>query len=99
MRLSPDIRGTFSKLVKKDLTVTRIVELFETNRAQMDKARQTCGQRKLPGLFCLIMELSLKSDGKTGADSTALRLILLIRLIPKIRVRLSGALKPQPQVC
>ena len=32
MRLSPDIRGAFSKLVKKNLTVTRIAELFDTTR-------------------------------------------------------------------
>ncbi len=32
MRLSPDIRGAFNKLVKKDLTVTRIAKLFDTTR-------------------------------------------------------------------
>jgi len=32
MRLSPDIRGTFRKLVKKGLTVTRIAFLFYTTR-------------------------------------------------------------------
>lgn len=32
MRLSPDIRGTFTKLVKKGLEVTRIAELFDTTR-------------------------------------------------------------------
>lgn len=32
MRLSPDIRGTFSKFVKKGLEVTRIAELFDTTR-------------------------------------------------------------------
>ena len=32
MRLSPDIRGTFRKLVKKVLTVTRIAYLFDTTR-------------------------------------------------------------------
>jgi hypothetical protein len=32
VRLSPDIRGTFNKLVKKGLTVTRIAELFDTTR-------------------------------------------------------------------
>jgi IS30 family transposase len=32
LRLSPDIRGAFNKLVKKDLTVTRIAELFDTTR-------------------------------------------------------------------
>ena len=32
MRLSPDIRGTFKKLVKKGLNVTRIAYLFDTTR-------------------------------------------------------------------
>jgi len=32
VRLSPDIRGAFGKLVKKDLAVTRIAELFDTTR-------------------------------------------------------------------
>ena len=32
MRLSPDIRGAFGKLVKKGLAVTRIAELFDTTR-------------------------------------------------------------------
>ena len=32
MRLSPDIRGVFRKLVRKDLTVTRIADLFDTTR-------------------------------------------------------------------
>ena len=32
MRLSPDIRGAFRKLVKKDLAVTNIAELFSTTR-------------------------------------------------------------------
>ena len=32
MRLSPDIRGAFRKLVKKGLTVTRIAYLFDTTR-------------------------------------------------------------------
>lgn len=32
MRLSPDIRGAFGKLVKKGLTVTRLAELFDTSR-------------------------------------------------------------------
>ena len=32
MRLSPDIRGTFSRLVKKGLEVSRIAELFDTSR-------------------------------------------------------------------
>ena len=32
MRLSPDIRGVFRKLVRKDLTVTRIAQLFDTTR-------------------------------------------------------------------
>ena len=32
MRLSPDIRGAFNKLVKKGLAVTRIAELFDTTR-------------------------------------------------------------------
>lgn len=32
MRLSPDIRGVFRKLVKKGLTVARIAELFDTTR-------------------------------------------------------------------
>lgn len=32
MRLSPDIRGAFTKLVKKGLAVTRIAELFDTTR-------------------------------------------------------------------
>ena len=32
MRLSPDIRGAFGKLVKKGLAVTRIAELFDTSR-------------------------------------------------------------------
>jgi len=32
VRLSPDIRGTFSKFVKKGLEVTRIAELFDTTR-------------------------------------------------------------------
>jgi transposase InsO family protein len=32
VRLSPDIRGTFGKLVKKGLAVTRIAELFDTTR-------------------------------------------------------------------
>ena len=32
MRLSPDVRGTFNKLVKKGLVVTRIAELFDTTR-------------------------------------------------------------------
>ena len=32
MRLSPDIRGTFNKLVKKGLAVTRIAELFDITR-------------------------------------------------------------------
>jgi len=32
VRLPPDIRGTFGKLVKKGLAVTRIAELFDTTR-------------------------------------------------------------------
>ena len=32
MRLSPDIRGIFRKLVGKGLTVTRIAQLFDTTR-------------------------------------------------------------------
>jgi hypothetical protein len=32
VRLSPDIRGTFTKFVKKGLAVTRIAELFDTTR-------------------------------------------------------------------
>ena len=32
MRLSPDIRGAFGRLVKKGLTVIRIAELFDTTR-------------------------------------------------------------------
>jgi IS30 family transposase len=32
MRLSPDIRGAFGKLVKKGLAVTRIADLFDTTR-------------------------------------------------------------------
>jgi transposase len=32
VRLSPDIRGTFGKLVKKGLAVNRIAELFDTSR-------------------------------------------------------------------
>ncbi len=32
MRLSPDIRGVFRKLVRKDLTVTCIAQLFDTTR-------------------------------------------------------------------
>ena len=32
MRLPPDIRGTFGKLVKKGLAVNRIAELFDTTR-------------------------------------------------------------------
>jgi len=32
VRLSPDIRGTFGKFVKKGLAVTRIAELFDTTR-------------------------------------------------------------------
>ena len=32
MRLSPDIRGAFTKLVKKGLAVTRIADLFDTTR-------------------------------------------------------------------
>ena len=32
MRLSPDIRGAFGKLVKKGLAVNRIAELFDTSR-------------------------------------------------------------------
>jgi len=32
VRLSPDIRGVFGKLVKKGLAVTRIAELFDTTR-------------------------------------------------------------------
>ena len=32
MRLSPDIRGAFRRLVKKGLTVTRIAYLFDTTR-------------------------------------------------------------------
>jgi transposase InsO family protein len=32
VRLSPDIRGTFGKLVKKGLRVTRIAQLFDTTR-------------------------------------------------------------------
>ena len=32
VRLSPDIRGAFRKLVKKDLAVTNIAELFSTTR-------------------------------------------------------------------
>jgi IS30 family transposase len=32
VRLSPDIRGAFSRLVKKGLEVTRIAELFDTTR-------------------------------------------------------------------
>ncbi len=32
MRLSPDIRGAFGKLVKKGLAVSRIAELFDTTR-------------------------------------------------------------------
>ena len=30
MRLTPNIRGLFGKLVRKGLTVTRIAELFDT---------------------------------------------------------------------
>ena len=32
MRLSPDIRGAFSRLLKKGLEVSRIAELFDTSR-------------------------------------------------------------------
>jgi IS30 family transposase len=32
VRLSPEIRGTFNKLVKKGLSVSRIAELFDTSR-------------------------------------------------------------------
>lgn len=32
VRLPPDIRGTFGKLFKKGLSVTCIVELFDTTR-------------------------------------------------------------------
>lgn len=32
MRLSPDIRGAFYRLLKKGLEVTRIAELFDTTR-------------------------------------------------------------------
>lgn len=32
MRLSPDIRGAFSRLLKKGLEVTRIADLFDTSR-------------------------------------------------------------------
>jgi len=32
MRLSPEIRGTFRRLVKKELTVTGIAYLFDTTR-------------------------------------------------------------------
>ncbi len=32
MRLSPDIRGAFNKLVKKGLAVSRVAELFDTTR-------------------------------------------------------------------
>jgi transposase InsO family protein len=32
VRLSPDVRGAFGKLVKKGLTVTRLAELFDTTR-------------------------------------------------------------------
>ena len=32
MKLSPDIRGVFNKLVKKGLAVTRIADLFDTTR-------------------------------------------------------------------
>jgi predicted DNA-binding protein YlxM (UPF0122 family) len=32
LRLSPDIRGTFNKFVKKGLAVTRIAELFDITR-------------------------------------------------------------------
>ena len=32
MRLSPDIRGIFRKLIKKGLTVTRIAQLFDITR-------------------------------------------------------------------
>jgi transposase InsO family protein len=32
VRLSPDIRGAFRKLAKKDLTVTGIAQLFSTTR-------------------------------------------------------------------
>lgn len=32
MKLTPDIRGTFRKLLKKGLTVTRIAQLFDTTR-------------------------------------------------------------------
>ena len=32
MRLSPDIRAVFRKLVKKGLSVTRIAQLFDTTR-------------------------------------------------------------------
>jgi len=32
MRLSPDIRGVFKKLLKKGLTMARIAKLFDTTR-------------------------------------------------------------------
>src|SRR3989337_2860652 len=32
VRLSPDIRGAFGKLVKKGLAVTRVAQLFDTTR-------------------------------------------------------------------
>ena len=46
MRLSPDIRGAFRKLVKKDLAVTSIAELFNTTRQTVYRwlKRQTCGR-------------------------------------------------------
>lgn len=37
MRLDPSVRGLFSKLLKKGLTVTRIAELLDTTRQTVHK--------------------------------------------------------------
>jgi IS30 family transposase len=37
VRLSPDIRGAFTKLVKKGLAVTRIADLFDTTRQTVNR--------------------------------------------------------------
>lgn len=42
MRLSPDIRGTFRKLVKKGLTATRIAQLFDTTRQTVHRWLKRC---------------------------------------------------------
>jgi transposase InsO family protein/predicted DNA-binding protein YlxM (UPF0122 family) len=44
-RLSPDIRGTFRKLAKKGLAVTRIAQLFDTSRQTVHRWLNRCKHR------------------------------------------------------